>query len=52
MPSHVDGTVDDTRVIVKRIAASRRLLVASPDYLERHGSPTSLLELDLHQGII
>jgi len=35
------GPVDDKRVIVKRIASSRRLLVASPDYLKRRGSPAS-----------
>lgn len=46
------GPVDDKRVIVKRIAASRRLLVASPDYLKRHGTPTSIAELEQHQGII
>jgi DNA-binding transcriptional LysR family regulator len=46
------GPVDDKRVIVKRIARSRRLLVASPEYLKRHGNPGSLQELEQHQGII
>ena len=46
------GPVDDKRVIVKRIARSRRLLVASPDYLKRHGTPKSLSELEEHHGII
>ena len=46
------GPVDDKRVIVKRLALSRRLLVASPDYLKRNGTPTSLQELEQHQGII
>jgi DNA-binding transcriptional LysR family regulator len=46
------GPVDDKRVIVKRIASSRRLLVASPDYLKRRGTPTSLGELEEHHGII
>jgi len=46
------GPVDDKRVIVKRIASSRRLLVASPDYLKRCGTPTSLSDLEEHQGII
>jgi DNA-binding transcriptional LysR family regulator len=46
------GPVDDKRIIVKRLAASRRLLVASPAYLKRHGTPTSLEELAGHRGIL
>jgi DNA-binding transcriptional LysR family regulator len=30
---------------------SRRVLVASPDYLARHGAPSSLAELEEHRGI-
>jgi DNA-binding transcriptional LysR family regulator len=44
--------VADRRVIVKRLAPSRRLLVASPEYLKRHGRPTSFQELGGHRGII
>jgi len=46
------GPVDDDRIIVKRLAASRRVLVASADYLNRFGNPTSLQELGQHRGII
>jgi len=46
------GPVDDNRIIVKRLAASKRLLVASNDYLKRYGRPSSLEELALHRGII
>jgi DNA-binding transcriptional LysR family regulator len=46
------GPVDDDRIIVKRLSASRRVLVASPDYLKRFGNPTSLQELEQHRGII
>jgi DNA-binding transcriptional LysR family regulator len=46
------GPLDDKRLIVKRLAVSRRLLVASPDYLKRHGQPTNLDELARHRGII
>jgi DNA-binding transcriptional LysR family regulator len=46
------GPVDDKRIIVKRLAASRRVLVASPEYLKRHGNPTSLKDLEQHRGII
>jgi DNA-binding transcriptional LysR family regulator len=45
------GPVDDRRVIAKRLAVSRRLLVASPDYLARAGEPTSLRDLEQHKGI-
>ena len=46
------GPVHDTRVIVKHLAASRRVLVASPAYLRRWGSPASLEDLKQHRGII
>jgi DNA-binding transcriptional LysR family regulator len=46
------GPVDDNRIIVKRLSASKRLLVASSDYLKRYGSPASLEELGQHRGII
>ena len=46
------GPVDDRRVIAKRLAVSRRLLVASPDYLARAGEPTSLRDLEQHKGIV
>jgi len=46
------GPVDDKRVIVKRLALSRRCLVASPEYLRRHGNPKSVQELEQHRGII
>ena len=46
------GPVDDRRLIVKRLAVSRRLLVASPDYLKRYGQPGALHELAQHRGII
>jgi len=44
--------VDDKRLIVKHLTASRRVLVASPEYLKRHGKPTSLQELEHHRGVI
>jgi len=46
------GPVDDDRIIVKRLSASRRVLVASADYLKRSGNPASLQELEQHRGII
>jgi DNA-binding transcriptional LysR family regulator len=46
------GPVDDDRIIAKRLSASRRVLVASPDYLKRFGTPTSLQDLGQHRGIM
>jgi DNA-binding transcriptional LysR family regulator len=46
------GPVDDQRLIVKPLARSRRVLVASPDYLKRHGTPKALDELERHRGVI
>jgi len=46
------GPVDDDRIIVKRLSASRRVLVASADYLKRFGNPTSLQDLAQHRGIM
>jgi DNA-binding transcriptional LysR family regulator len=36
----------------KRIAPSKRALVASPDYLRTHGMPRTIGDLERHRGII
>lgn len=46
------GPIQDTRLIAKRLASSRRMLVAAPSYLERHGTPVSLEELGQACGIL
>jgi DNA-binding transcriptional LysR family regulator len=45
------GPIADSRLMVWRLASSRRVLVASPSYLARHGTPGSLAELAGHRGI-
>jgi DNA-binding transcriptional LysR family regulator len=45
------GTIDDSRLVVWKLAPSRRLLVAAPDYLARAGTPRSLAALDGHRGV-
>jgi DNA-binding transcriptional LysR family regulator len=45
------GPIVDSRLTAWRLASSRRVLVASPDYLARHGSPQSTADLERHQGI-
>nr|WP_314542380.1 LysR family transcriptional regulator [uncultured Massilia sp.] len=45
------GPIGDRYLVAWRIAASRRVLVAAPAYLVRHGTPRSPEELDGHRGI-
>ena len=45
------GAIEDTRLVVWRLAASRRVLVASPAYLARRGMPGSVDELERHDGL-
>ncbi|UZF93326.1 LysR family transcriptional regulator [Bosea sp. NBC_00550] len=45
------GTIEDSRLMVWRLAPSRRVLVASADYLARCGLPATTTELDAHKGI-
>ncbi len=45
------GLIADSRLVAWKLARSRRLLVASPDYLSRHGKPASLSDLEDHRGI-
>lgn len=46
------GPITDCRLVAKRLTTSRRILVASPAYLARQGTPTSLEELRGHHGIL
>ena len=45
------GVIDDTRLIVWKLAKSRRILTASAAYLAEHGAPQSLDDLRHHRGI-
>lgn len=46
------GPIRDSWLVALRLASSRRLLVASPDYLAEHGAPASLKALESHGGIL
>lgn len=45
------GPLPDSNLIAKRIGAVRRVLVASPDYLARRGTPASPADLKVHSVI-
>jgi len=42
----------DSSFVARRIAPDKRVLVASPGYLERHGEPQSPEELDRHACLV
>ena len=46
------GPIRDDRLIAKQLASSRRVLVASPAYLDRNGLPRSLSELGDARAIL
>ena len=46
------GTLPNKGWLAKRIAPSKRALVASPDYLRAHGVPRTIGDLERHRGII
>jgi len=46
------GTLDDSDLIARRLYRVRRLLVASPAYLERAGVPVAPSDLASHNGIV
>ena len=46
-----NGPIADSRLVAWKLAHSRRMLCASPDYLRRNGRPSSLTDLNSHRGI-
>jgi len=46
------GAMPDSNMTARRIAEGRRIVVATPAYLQRHGTPTSPGELTSHQAVI
>jgi DNA-binding transcriptional LysR family regulator len=46
------GAMPDSNMTARRIAEGRRIVVATPAYLERHGTPTSPGELISHQAVM
>ena len=46
------GTLEDSSLIAKRLADNRRVLCASPDYLERRGAPGTPGDLEQHDCLL
>src|SRR6202171_3759542 len=46
------GVMPDSNMAARGIAEGRRLVVATPAYLQRHGTPTSPGELINHQAVL
>lgn len=46
------GETKDPSLIARRVGATRRVVVATPDYVERHGAPQRPSDLTLHQCIV
>jgi DNA-binding transcriptional LysR family regulator len=43
------GTLPDSSLVARRLAPNRRVLCASPLYLEKHGEPRDLVDLQRHR---
>jgi DNA-binding transcriptional LysR family regulator len=46
------GAMPDSNMTARRIAEGRRIVVATPTYLQRHGTPKSPGDLVSHQAVI
>lgn len=46
------GGLSDSSLFARRLAPNRRVLCASPDYLDRHGRPSSSEELTQHPCLV
>ncbi|MDL2408675.1 LysR family transcriptional regulator [Rhizobium calliandrae] len=42
------GPLKNSRLTVRKLGVARKVIVASPDYLRRHGAPKSVAELERH----
>jgi DNA-binding transcriptional LysR family regulator len=46
------ATMGDSELVAKRLTTNPRIICASPRYLERHGLPANLADLNQHQCIV
>lgn len=45
------GQLEDSGLLAQRIAGGRRILCASPDYLQQHGTPENIADLASHHWV-
>lgn len=46
------GDLDDSTLVARQLAVNRRVVVASPDYLARHGTPKTPADLARHDCLV
>lgn len=46
------GDLADSRLVARRIASNRRVLVAAPEYIARHGAPSKPEDLAAHHCLV
>jgi DNA-binding transcriptional LysR family regulator len=46
------GALEDSNLVARRIATNRRVLCASPAYLDRHGAPQVPEDLERHECLV
>ncbi len=46
------GELDDSTFVARKVASSRRVVCASPDYLKQHGKPNTPEELSEHNCLV
>jgi DNA-binding transcriptional LysR family regulator len=46
------GDLQDSSLVARRIAPDTRVICAAPSYLEEHGEPSSLADLDAHSCLL
>jgi len=46
------GSLGDSRLVARRLCTNKRILVASPSYLERRGTPKSVDDLREHDCVV
>lgn len=46
------GKLEDSSLFAKKIATSDHIMVASPQYLEKYGTPKTIEDLDHHQCLV
>jgi DNA-binding transcriptional LysR family regulator len=46
------GALDDSTLVARQLASNRRVLCASPAYLQRHGAPATPADLERHECLL